>query len=430
MRLGGRLQAAIEVLSDIETRHRPVPEALKDWGLSHRFAGSGDRAAISNLVHDALRKKLSHAYVMGGDRPADLALAALLRQWRISPEEMAASFEGDRFAPEIPSPESMSSCLARDLSAAPENVRADIPDWLVGAFKEAFGAEWEAEAEALTARPPLDLRVNTLRATRDQVLEALSDQGAQPTRLAPHGVRLEAGEGPQRQAAATSEVSFAKGWFEIQDEGSQLAAHLVGVKPKDQVLDYCAGGGGKSLALAAIMGNTGGIHAYDADRRRLAPMVERIRRAGVEIIDIRERAPDLAGLANRMDHVLIDAPCTGTGTWRRRPDAKWRISPKNIADRMADQDKVLDAASGFVRPGGELSYVTCSLLPAENTERVRAFVQRHPDFEPVDPGPRWKELVADPAQAVPRERSGNGLLLSPRRTGTDGFYFAAFRRKL
>ncbi|MDP2733752.1 MAG: RsmB/NOP family class I SAM-dependent RNA methyltransferase [Hoeflea sp.] len=430
MRLGGRLQAAIEILTDIETRHRPVPEALKDWGLSHRFAGSGDRGAISNLVHDALRMKLSHGFVMDGDQPADLAVATLLRQWRISPEELTASLDGDKFAPDIPSVETLAACLARDLSKAPPHVRADIPEWLVGSFERGFGAEWEAEAQALTARPPLDLRVNTLLTNRDEVLAAFAGQGAAPTRLAPNGIRIEAGEGPHRQIAATSEVSFARGWFEIQDEGSQLAAGLAGAAPGEVVLDYCAGGGGKSLAFAAMMHNEGRINAYDSDRRRLAPMVERIRRAGVEIIDIKERAHNLSGLELAMDRVLIDAPCTGTGTWRRRPDAKWRISEKNIADRIADQDKVLDEAVNYVRPGGEIAYVTCSLLPEENTDRTKAFLQRHPEFETVGLKERWRSAVSDPDAPVPYATSNLGLVLSPRRTGTDGFYFVAFRRKM
>jgi 16S rRNA (cytosine967-C5)-methyltransferase len=193
------------------------------------------------------------------------------------------------------------------------------------------------------------------------VLAAFPEHEARPTRLAPFGLRFEAGDGPDRQVAATSEVSFARGWFEIQDEGSQLVAGLAAVEPGDQVLDYCAGGGGKTLAFAAAMNNNGHIYAYDADRRRLAPMVERLRRAGAEIVDIRERAADLSGLEGRIDRVLIDAPCTGTGTWRRRPDAKWRISKKNISDRIADQDKVLDAASVYVRPVGNslMSPVPC-----------------------------------------------------------------------
>lgn len=429
MRLGGRLQAAIEVLSDIQTRHRPVPEALKDWGLSHRFAGSGDRAAISNLVHDALRMKLSHSFIMDGDSPADLAVATLLRQWDFSPDTLANTLDGDRFAPENPDAAQLSACLTRDLSQAPAHVRSDVPEWLTDSLARGFGADWEAEAQALTARPPLDLRVNTLMATREQVLDAFSDRGAKTTRLSPLGIRFEAGKGAERQLAATSEVSFARGWFEIQDEGSQLAALLAGAAPGEAVLDYCAGGGGKSLAFAAMMANQGQISAFDADRRRLAPMVERIRRAGAEIIDIRERSTDLMGLEGTMDRVLIDAPCTGTGTWRRRPDAKWRISEKNIADRIADQDKVLDAAAAYVRPGGELAYVTCSLLPQENGDRVEMFLARNADFELLDPAPRWTACVAAAGEPVPLTHKGPGLTLSPRRTGTDGFYFAVMHRR-
>ncbi|WP_420407636.1 RsmB/NOP family class I SAM-dependent RNA methyltransferase [Hoeflea sp.] len=429
MRLGGRLQAAIEVLSEIESRHRPVPDALRDWGLSHRFAGSGDRAAISNLVHDALRMKLSHGFIMDGDRAEDLALATLLRQWSISPAELVATLDGDRFAPEIPDENHMQACLQRDLADAPAHVQADIPEWLTGSFEQAFGSAWIDEARALAARPPLDLRVNTLMATREQVLSAFEDRRPVPARLAPFGVRFEAGEGPQRQIAAASEVSFARGWFEIQDEGSQIASGMVGARPGETILDYCAGGGGKSLAIAAVMGNQGRILAYDADRRRLAPMVERIRRSGAEIIDIRERAGQLAEFEGQIDRVLIDAPCTGTGTWRRRPDAKWRISEKNIADRMADQDKVLDAASAFVRPGGELAYVTCSLLPEENGDRVKAFMARHPEFEPFGLDERWAEAVVNPQIPPPLAGDGPGLVLSPARTGTDGFYFAGFRRR-
>ena len=158
-------------------------------------------------------------------------------------------------------------------------------------------------------------------------------------------------------------------------------------------------------------------------------MVERMRRAGADIIDIRERAADLNGLESKMDRVLIDAPCTGTGTWRRRPDAKWRISEKNITDRMADQDKVLDAACAYVRPGGELAYVTCSLLPEENTDRVKTFLQRHPEFETISLKQRWRSVITDPETPVPYADQNLGLVLSPRRTGTDGFYFAGFRRK-
>ena len=428
MRLGGRMQAAAEILAEIDTRRRPVPDALKDWGLSHRFAGSGDRAAISNLVYDVLRKRLSHAFLMNSDAGPDLIVAALLRQWSHTPESLAAELDGDRYAPELPATDALSAALARDLSAAPGHVQADIPEWVVPAFEEAFGEAWIEEAAALAARPPLDLRVNTLRAERGKVLKALAAPGAAPTRLAANGIRVPAGEGPARQVAATSEVSFAKGWFEVQDEGSQLAAALAGVKAGEQVLDYCAGGGGKSLAMAAAMENKGQVHAFDADRRRLAPMVERLRRAGAHNVQIVEREAELAHLEGRMDRVFVDAPCTGTGTWRRRPDAKWRLSADNLTARTRDQDEVLDAAARHVRPGGALVYVTCSLLPDENGRRSEAFFERRPDFALAPLDAAWRAAVADPATPLPSSRSGPGLALSPHSTGTDGFYIVAFRR--
>lgn len=429
MRLGGRLQAAIEILSDIETRKRPVPDALKDWGLSHRFAGSGDRAAISNLVHDVLRRRLSHAFSMQSEAPGELAVAALMRQWSIGPEELLAQLEGDRYAPETKSAAALHAALARDLADAPGHVQADIPEWVVPEFEAAFGERWIVEAAALGERAPLDMRVNALRAQREKVLKSLPDTGAAPTRLAPFGIRIEAGNGPKRQISATSEVGFAKGWFEIQDEGSQIAARLADALPGEQVLDYCAGGGGKTLAMAADMNNRGQIHAFDADRRRLAPMVERLRRAGIRNVQIVEREGELSPLAGRMDKVFVDAPCTGTGTWRRRPDAKWRLSAANLAQRSRDQDAVLDAAAPYVKPGGQLFYVTCSLLPAENMQRAEAFLARNGDFELLALEDRWRGAVADPLFEVPHARSGPGLLLTPHSAGTDGFYFAGFTRK-
>lgn len=427
MRLGGRLQAAIDILEEITARHRPVPEAVKDWGVAHRFAGSGDRAAINNLVLDALRKRRSHAARMDEDGMKALVLAVALFDWNIAAEDLIAQCDGDRHAPDLPPLAVFEAALARSIDDAPPSVRADLPDWVVPDFQRAFGEGWIEEGEALAARAPLDLRVNTLLATRNEVCEALAHAEPQTARLAPDGLRVPPGEGPARPMAVTSEVAFARGFFEVQDEGSQLAAALSGARPGETILDYCAGGGGKTLAMAAMMKNEGAIHAYDSDRRRLAPMVERLRRADVRIARLHERPASLSGLEAAMDRVFVDAPCTGTGTWRRRPDAKWRLSDKNAADRTKDQDAVLDAAARFVRPGGELVYVTCSLLPRENGERVEAFLARNPAFALIDPAPRWRLLAPD--TPVPAATGGPGLLFSPRRTGTDGFFVALMQRQ-
>ncbi|VVT27618.1 RsmB/NOP family class I SAM-dependent RNA methyltransferase [Rhizobium sp. EC-SD404] len=426
MRLGGRLSAAIDILSDIETRHRPVAEALKDWGLSHRFAGSGDRAAIGNIVYDALRLKLSHQWLMQSEEPAALGFAVLLRQWGYTVEGLTAELEGDTFAPAAPGSDVFETFAARDLSEAPPHVQADLPEWLQSEFEAAFGEHWITEAKGLNGRPPLDLRVNRLKANRDKVLKALARTGAVPTEIAPDGIRVAPVEGSGRHPNVTAELSFAKGWFEVQDEGSQIAALLTGAGG-GQVLDYCAGGGGKTLALAALMGNKGQIHAYDADRHRLAPIVERLKRAGTRNVQVHDQATQLESLEGRCDRVLIDAPCTGTGTWRRRPDTKWRLTPETLAQRMAEQETVLEAAHRFVKPGGELVYVTCSLLPSENAGQVARFRERHPEFQPVEIAARWESTFgkALPAHADPE----NGMVtLTPATTATDGFFVSVMRR--
>lgn len=428
MRLGGRLAGAIEVLADIENRRRPVADALKDWGLSRRFAGSGDRAAVGNIVYDALRKKLSHAWLMDDASPAAVAHAVIFRQWRISPEQLAAELQGDKFAPPPLAGAALEAFNSRSLDDAPDHVKGDVPEWVVPLFQDNFGDQWLVEAQALAERPSLDLRTNTLRASRDKVVDALEESHAALARIARQGVRIPPGEGPSRLPNVTAELSFAKGWFEVQDEGSQIVADLVMAGDGEQILDYCAGGGGKTLALSATMHNKGQIHAFDADRKRLAPIIERLRRAGTRNVQVHEREKDLAHLVGKCDRVLVDAPCTGTGTWRRRPDTKWRLTQKNLDERCEQQRQVLAAASRYVRPGGVLCYVTCSLLPQENQEQARRFVADNGDFEIISALENWQRLFgASGVAPVSRDRAT--VTLSPASTDTDGFFFAMMQRK-
>lgn len=428
MRLGGRLAGAIEVLEDIETRRRPVADALKDWGLSHRFAGSGDRAAIGNIVYDALRMKLSHAWLMDDNSALTLGYAVMFRQWGFTPEALAAELDGDRFAP-APLPEERVRALAdRAIEDAPLHVQGDIPEWAVSSFERNFGDNWLAEAKALTLRPTLDLRANTLKADRDKVVKALERAGAEACRLAPQGVRVPAGKLSDRLPNVTAELSFAKGWFEVQDEGSQLVAGLVMAQGGEQILDYCAGGGGKTLALSAIVHNKGQIHAYDADRKRLSPIIERLKRAGTRNVQVHDGLAALKPLVGKFDRVLIDAPCTGTGTWRRRPDTKWRLTEKNLGERVAQQREVLEAACVYVRPGGHLAYVTCSLLPHENQEQVKGFLADHPEFELRSSRDDFAKLTGQ-SEIKPLDAAGAGVTLSPATTDTDGFYFCMLQRR-
>ena len=426
MRLPGRLSAAIEVLADVEARHRPVAEALKAWGLNNRFAGAGDRAAIGNLVYDALRKRASHAWAMGAETPRALVLAVAVFDWGTTPEQLNDLFAGDTHAPEVLSADEVRRLSAADpLEDAPEYVRADFPQWAVPSLKLSLGAFWREEGRAMAGRPPLDLRVNTLKADRARVLKSLERVAAVATDISPVGVRVAAGERDSRTPNVQADEGYLKGWFEVQDQGSQLVALLAGATAGEQVLDLCAGAGGKTLAMAAAMRNSGQIFAYDSDRHRLAPIYDRLKRSGVRNVQVRAPGPGgLDDLAGRMDRVVIDAPCTGSGTWRRRPDAKWKLTPEQVAQRAGEQAAILEEGARYVKPGGALVYITCSVLEDENGAQIAAFRAAHPAFELVDPGPAVAALGA--ADRV--HEGGQGVLLTPLRTGTDGFFVSMLRR--
>ena len=324
-----RLSAAIEVLDDVTDRRRPAADALKDWGLSHRFAGSGDRGAIASLVYDALRRRSSARWLVDADSSRATVIGMLALQREMTGEEIARLFSGERFAPSPLTEVERAALSDRRLEDAPPQIQGDVPDWLWPAFEAAFGPDAVAEARALAARAPLDLRTNALKTTRDKLLGELTPLHAEATPLSPLGLRIPLGP-DGRGPAVQSEPSFQKGWFEVQDEGSQLAALLAGAKPGEQVLDLCAGGGGKTLELAAMMGNRGQVYATDADKRRLAPIHDRLSRAGVRNVQVRTPRGGLAidDLAGQMDLVLIDAPCSGSGIWRRNPDFEMAAAPQ------------------------------------------------------------------------------------------------------
>ena len=427
MRLGGRLAAAIEVLEDIERRHRPAAEALKDWGLSHRFAGAGDRAAIGNIVYDALRRKRSAGWLLDADTPRALGFGALLLEWRETAQSLNGALDRDKFGPTLLDDDEIKTIASRPLETAPDAVRADCPDWCVPLLEQAFDGDWVAEGAALSTRPPLDLRVNTLKANRDRILVELSGMGAAATSLAPHGIRIPPIDGSGRHPNVQAEPAFQKGWFEVQDEGSQVAAMLAGAAPGMQVLDYCAGAGGKTLALSAAMENRGQIFAYDSEKVRLAPIFDRIRRSDNRNIQVLSKPAELAGLADHMDIVLIDAPCTGSGTWRRRPDAKWRLTQRQLDVRIAEQMAILDAAKDYVKPGGLLAYITCSVFDAENRHQIEAFLARNAGFAAVDHQRLWDERFGGENKAA-RIDAERGISLTPAMSETDGFFFSAVRR--
>jgi 16S rRNA (cytosine967-C5)-methyltransferase len=286
--------------------------------------------------------------------------------------------------------------------------------------------------EALASRAPLDLRVNLLNADRDLAREMLADLKPEPTRWSPWGLRIRV-SAEAKSPAIHAEEAFLKGMIEIQDEGSQLAALFSGAKSGEQVLDLCAGAGGKTLALAAMMQNKGQIFATDDDKRRLAPIYDRLKRSGARNVQVRPPKSignEIEDLAGRMDLVLIDAPCTGTGAWRRNPDAKWRMRPGALEQRVNEQAEILERAVAFLKPGGRIAYITCSVLDEENRAQVRRFLGNHGEFS-VQPPTRVVDALGERALMFTKAAriSGEGLLMTPRTTETDGFFISMLQQR-
>ncbi len=428
---GARLAAAIEVFTSIVQERRPAADALKSWGQAHRFAGSGDRAAIAGLVYDALRRRASSAFLMGADTPRAILIGMLKRERGLASDAIAALADGSRYAPEALSDEERQRLDSATLDGAPPDVVGDYPQWLDADLARVFGDARAAEGEALASRAPLDLRVNTLKAEREAVQAALADLKPQPTRWSPWGLRVRLAA-DAKSPPIHAEPAFLKGQIEVQDEGSQLAALCSGARAGEQVVDLCAGAGGKTLALAAMMENKGQIYATDDDKRRLAPIHDRLKRSGARNVQVRTPksiGSELDDLAGHIDLVLIDAPCTGIGAWRRNPDAKWRMRPGALEQRLKEQAEVLDRAVPLLKAGGRIAYVTCSVLEQETGGQVQGFLSRHPAFSVVPPGEVAQALGERAAVFAKAARlTAEGLLMTPHTTDTDGFFVSLLRR--
>lgn len=421
-----RLQGAIEILDAVANSRRPLDAILADWGREHRFAGSSDRAATSDRVFAVLRRRAELAWAAGEDGARVLVLASLVRLDGLTSEAVDALLaSGGRYGAE-PLSAAERALLERVAQAddLPLWAQANAPDWLLPDLEAAFGDRLLPESEALAGRAPLDLRVNTLKADRPGARAALAGQGVETVEcpLAPAGLRV---VGRER---VTATGAFRDGLVEVQDEGSQLASILTDTRPGQEVTDLCAGAGGKTLALAAAMADSGRLHAFDTDAKRLERLNPRAVRAGVRIVEtaVLPPAPQalLTPLAGRCDRVLVDAPCSGSGTWRRHPEEKWRLIPDRLDELSRIQGGLLDLGAELVRPGGRLVYVTCSVLPRENGAAVGSFLARRTDFRSLPVAAIWRSLL----DAPPPAEAGVDLQLTPARTGTDGFYVAVLER--
>jgi 16S rRNA (cytosine967-C5)-methyltransferase len=424
-----RLAAAIELLAAIEGAPRKPADAVANaFFRDRRFIGSGDRRAVSERSWGVIRSRRRLEWwlkrVGAKVNPRLLVAASLLLEgWTLSGVQQG--FSGGQFGPTHLTGEETAQLANMEGQPAeqpemPDAVRFEIPDWILPALQARFGDDLPAEMAAMSQEAPLDLRVNLLKGTREEALAALASENiaAVPAPLSPWGLRIEG------RRLVSSGVAFQSGLVEIQDEGSQLLAALVGAAPQMRVADWCAGAGGKTLALAMTMENRGHIVACDVSVPRLDGAVRRLRRAGVHNA---ERHLIEAGdkwtkrRAGTFDRVLVDAPCTGTGTWRRNPDARTRLSERDLSELVAKQAGILATAAVLVRKGGRLVYGTCSLLSAENEAQVEGFLQAHPDFRLLPLEQAW-------GQPTPPPCPGPYLSLTPLRHGTDGFFGAVLER--
>jgi 16S rRNA (cytosine967-C5)-methyltransferase len=405
-----RLQMAIEILEGLENTAQPADRFLKAWFRTRRFAGSKDRRAIGEQVFQILRQRAHLAHRLKSDKPRALVIAALLEEG----QDVEALFAG-RYGPVPLVPEERARIMTMPESP-PDWVKAEYPQWLTGELTRAFGGDVLEEINAFIPRAPTDLRVNSLKAKRDEVMSALQELGigCSPTPYAPQGIRLSGDT-----ANLTKSSLFEAGAFEFQDEAAQIAAQLLNVQPGMRVLDLAAGAGGKSLALAAAMQNEGEIIACDVRGEALAELEIRATRAGATIVKavlLNHAEPE--GL---FDAVFVDAPCSGTGIWRRQPELRWRLTQARLEELAGIQDRLLDQAAALVRPGGRLLYATCSILPVENRDRTASFLGRHEGFGLLDLAKNWP---ADPPPGLNRD-----FCATPRLTGTDGFFSAGLGRE-
>ena len=408
-----RLQAVIDILQALDTTGQPADRFLRDWARARRYAGSKDRAAVAERLYAILRHRSSLAWQMGCREARALVIASLAREG-LSPESIAQLFDGSAYGPQALS-DAERLAINAPRGEPPSHVRGEFPPFLEPELSRAFGASMLDEMLAMQARAPIDLRVNSLRAARDTMLEKLRGEGfaVDRTPYAPYGLRLPPGTGSAKLSASSL---FIQGAFEIQDEAAQLASLFCGVAPGMRVLDFAAGAGGKSLALAAAMKNKGEIVAHDITAARLKALSPRTLRAGASIVHPTTERP-----SGVFDVVLIDSPCSGSGTWRRQPELRWRITSESLSTLHALQDELLAEGSASVKPGGRLVYATCSILPSENEDRVAAFLAKQCDFRLLEAVDIWRESIGSP----PPPGTDRFFKASPRTTGTDGF-FAAF----
>lgn len=394
---------------------------MKAWGTANRYAGSKDRRAIADRVYKVIRARARLSWIMGGREDGRaLVIGSLHALDNLSLDEIEALHSGDGYGPRPLSKQERARITAVE-GELPGWVAAGLPKFVVEDFQKVFGDDWQNQAHELMApRAPIDLRINSLKTTREDVEGELRAAELSPeyTPWSELGLRLAAEPPPNIQALE----GFKTGAFEIQDEGSQIICALVDAKPGTTVVDYCAGGGGKTLGLGQAMQGQGRLVASDVVNKRLENIRPRLERAGIEaeLVLIGQNGGGLEELNGAADLVLVDAPCSGAGTWRRHPEDAWRLTADEVERLHGLQTRIMSQAAKLVKVGGRIAYVTCSMLSRENEDTAAAFEAAHPNFKPV--------ALNEGMHAVAALAKGHTLRMSPATTGTDGFFFALYER--
>jgi 16S rRNA (cytosine967-C5)-methyltransferase len=428
MRPAAQVQASIELLDEIHQTGYPADRLMAQYFRANRYIGSKDKAAISEHIYTVLRNRLSYSYLLNKAGITDdsrfLMAVMLLQQG----QSLDSLFDGQKHSPVAFASSTLSQLEAirfEQLDEAPDHVQLNVPEWIASQLKAALGDSFGFEMQAANERAHTDIRVNLLRSTvaQTQHMLAKANYAAEACELSPWGLRF------KHRVALFGLDIFRQGWFEVQDEGSQILALASQAKPGEKIVDFCAGAGGKTLAMAAMMKNKGSIYACDVHSKRLKQLKKRVVRAGADNVRIHQLTSEHdkwvkqhKGIA---DTVLIDAPCTGTGTWRRSPDSRWNLKPEDLQNLIELQQSILQSASRLVKPGGQILYATCSLLNEENELQIEQFLKNNSSFELGDLA--IVELMEPHKAKV--DYQNHQLRLYPGRSGTDGFFVCALRLK-
>ncbi len=414
------LEATSELVLRVLRLDHPADAVVSHFFREHRNLGPRERATLAETAYAVLRRKPLYEHLARSGTGS--------RERRLAVLGFAAPRDFLKQALSEPEKTWVDACDAVPAAELPEACRHNLPAWLVEPLRQQMGGEFDALAQALLHSAPLDLRVNTMLQKREQAAQELKAQGidSTPTPYSPWGLRV------QGKPALQKTEAFTRGAVEVQDEGSQLLALLLDARRGEMVADFCAGAGGKTLAIGATMRSTGRLYAFDVSAHRLDKLKPRLARSGLSNVHpvaiAHERDERIKRLAGKMDRVLVDAPCTGLGTLRRNPDLKWRQSPEGVQELVAKQQAILQSAARLLKPGGRLVYATCSVLPDENEQVAQAFGATQPDFEPCN-GAELLGALKVPHAAGLCSADGRFLRLWPHRHGTDGFFAAVWQRK-